>query len=86
MANPDTFSVSLQYYANFRDQAGKSGETLQVSPGTNILQLYEIIQKKYALSLKFSNLRAAANDSFVSSAYTLMPNDDIVFIPPVGGG
>ena len=86
MTNSSRLSISLQYYANLREQTGKSSEQTEVLQGTTILQLYEQLQQKYNLAQKASQLRAAANDSFVAWSYQLEEGDDIVFIPPVGGG
>jgi sulfur-carrier protein len=80
------FQISLQYFASLREKTGKSHEALEVAQGTKVRELYQKLKNQYNLNLEAKQLRAAVNDNFVNWEHQLQSGDDIVFIPPVGGG
>lgn len=86
MSAVNKIPITIQYYASLRERVGKSSEHMEISLGTNLQQLYDDLQLKYGLVHKISKFRVAANDRFVEWSYLVQAGDDIVFIPPVGGG
>lgn len=78
-------SVDVDYYASFRDLAGKKRESLDTHSQTP-KDLYEELSKKYSFELSSKHVKIAVNDEFVELDYLLSAGDKIVFIPPVAGG
>lgn len=77
--------IQIQYYASFREQASKSVEVIEIEEAT-VGELYQIIKSKYNFDLSGSDVKYAINDSFVEADAKLNDKDQLVFIPPVGGG
>ncbi len=77
--------VNVQYFAMLKESVGKSEELVEINP-MPILDFYDHLNAKYQFKLNEKDIRFAVNDHFVDSDYLLKENDDIVFIPPVGGG
>jgi molybdopterin-guanine dinucleotide biosynthesis protein A len=78
-------SLRVQYYALFREQAGRSEEVLETTAGTPA-DLYRELQLRHPFKLAPEQLKVAINDEFASWDAALMPGDTVVFIPPVAGG
>jgi molybdopterin synthase sulfur carrier subunit len=77
--------VTLQYYAQLREQAGSSGEQLTTSAAT-LRELYDELQVRHGFSLSADALKVAVNAQFSDWGRTVGEGDTIVFIPPVAGG
>jgi sulfur-carrier protein len=77
--------VNIQYFAMLKERRGCSNEEISVEE-VDIQSLYKELDEKYNFKLTEKDLKFAVNDNFVSSEYVLKNGDDIVFIPPVGGG
>lgn len=78
-------TIHIQYYAALREQAGRSGETVQTSADTPAA-LYAELRGAHGLRLERDILRVAVNDAFGSWDQPLQDDDRVVFIPPVAGG
>lgn len=81
----DPMTITVRYYAVFREQAGRSGETLQVEPG-DAATLYADLTARHGFGLPLSLVRVAVNRTFCPMDTRLSPGDEVVFIPPVAGG
>ncbi|AIF48614.1 MoaD/ThiS family protein [Dyella japonica] len=77
--------VNLQYYAQLREQAGKSGEQI-VTTASSLRDLYEELRAAHGFSLAADALKVAVNTQFSAWDRPLRDGDTIVFIPPVAGG
>jgi molybdopterin converting factor subunit 1 len=77
--------IHIKYFAAFRDQAGRDGETLETDAG-NPAALYRELQLRHGLELGADRLKVAVNDEFAAWDRSLEDGDRIVFIPPVAGG
>jgi molybdopterin-guanine dinucleotide biosynthesis protein A len=77
--------LRIQYYALFREQAGRSEETLETHARTPA-QLYRELQARYPFQLDPSQLKVAVNADFRDWNAPLAAGDTVVFIPPVAGG
>lgn len=80
-----TIPLHLQYFALFREQAGKSQESLDL-PVTTAQELYAYLQAHYGFSLDAKLLKVSINENFAPLEQSLSPGDRVVFIPPVAGG
>jgi len=78
-------TVTLQYFAVLREQAGCSQEQVETAAATPA-ELYEQARERHGFTLPRSMLRVAVNDEFREWTWQLQANDRVVFIPPVAGG
>ena len=84
-ANSATIALKVQYYALFREQAGRSEEQLDTTAATPA-QLYRELQARHPFQLHQHQLKVAVNASFSDWHAPLRSGDTVVFIPPVAGG
>ena len=78
-------NINLQYFAIFREKAGRPSESIQTladTPG----DLYHELAERYGFSLSAKHIRVAVNDEFSQMDASLNNGDTIAFIPPVSGG
>jgi len=78
-------ALKVQYYALFREQAGRSEEMLDTIAATP-LELYRELQTRHHFQLTQQQLKVAVNSSFSDWHTALKSGDTVVFIPPVAGG
>jgi len=77
--------LHIQYFALFREQAGKREEQLE-TVATSPAMLYAELQQRYGFKLSMNQLKVAVNNEFAEWHVSLKANDRIAFIPPVAGG
>ena len=77
--------LKVQYYALFREQAGRSEETIETTSATPAA-LYRELQNRYPFKLAPEQLKVAVNTDFRDWDAKLTDGDVVVFIPPVAGG
>jgi len=77
--------IKVQYYAIFREQAGRSDESVVTGAHTP-RDLYNELKSRYPFSLAPEMLRVAVNAEFGEWGQRLADGDSVVFIPPVAGG
>ncbi len=78
-------TVTLQYYAQLREQAGAGGEQVTTAAGS-LRDLYGELAARHGFSLAADALKVAVNARFSDWSRPLAEGDTIVFIPPVAGG
>jgi molybdopterin-guanine dinucleotide biosynthesis protein A len=78
-------ALKVQYFALFREQAGRSEELLDTT-ATTPEQLYRELQTRHHFNLSQQQLKVAVNASFSDWQTPLESGDTVVFIPPVAGG
>lgn len=78
-------NLQLQYFAIFREQAGKRSETLDTQANTPA-ELYTELQQRYGFKLVPTQLKVAVNNEFCDWQCALKSGDAVAFIPPVAGG
>jgi molybdopterin synthase sulfur carrier subunit len=78
-------SVTVEYFAQLREQAGKSRETFS-SSADSLAALYAELRQRYGFRLDAAQLKVAVNAQFCDWQQPLAEGDVIVFIPPVAGG
>lgn len=80
-----SLSLRVQYYALFREQAGRSEETVETHAATPA-ELYSELQARHPFKLAREQLKVAVNSDFSDWNAKLANGDTVVFIPPVAGG
>ncbi|PNS09483.1 MoaD/ThiS family protein [Solilutibacter silvestris] len=78
-------TVQLQYYAQLREQAGRSSETVSTA-AADLRALYRELRERHGFSLDSDALKVAVNNEFSTWDRALHEGDTVVFIPPVAGG
>lgn len=78
-------TLRIQYFALFREQAGRSEELLESTAETPAM-LYRELQARHPFRLQKEQLRVAVNTEFCDWQARLNSGDTVVFIPPVAGG
>jgi molybdenum cofactor guanylyltransferase len=88
MKQPDSrrsIKLKVQYYALFREQAGRSEEMFDTF-ATTPAELYRELQHRHPFQLTQQQLKVAVNADFQDWNAPLANGDTVVFIPPVAGG
>ncbi|RUT26343.1 molybdopterin synthase sulfur carrier subunit [Asaia sp. W19] len=78
-------SVTLEYFALLRDEAGCQSETLRTE-APDLAALYDALAHSRGFTLPRARLRVAVNARFAPWDQPVSEGDHIVFIPPVSGG
>ncbi|MGC3982029.1 MAG: NTP transferase domain-containing protein [Steroidobacteraceae bacterium] len=78
-------TLQLQYFAIFREQAGKRSESWSTQ-ATTPAEIYAELQQRYGFKLNREQLKVAVNNEFCEWQQPLKSGDSIAFIPPVAGG
>lgn len=77
-------TVRVEYFAIFREHAGRTREELATKAAT-VGGLYSELSARYGFPA-VGNVKVAINDEFRNWDSPLAHGDFIVFIPPVAGG
>jgi len=77
--------INLQYFAQFRDLRGCSGETVITRAGT-AQELFEELGFATSIPVGAKWLRVAINDAFASWDDAIENGDVVVFMTPMAGG
>lgn len=83
--NAGLITLKVQYFALFREQAGKRDELIETVATTPAL-LYSELKQRYGFKLEMKQLKVAINNEFSDWQASLNSNDHVAFIPPVAGG
>ena len=78
-------NFKIEYYAQLRDEAACSRETV-VSTAETPAELFAELNMRHNFSLEQGQVKVAINDSFADWGCKLTDNDLIVFMPPMAGG
>jgi molybdopterin converting factor subunit 1 len=79
--------VHVRYFAALRERVGKDADELELPAGANVGQAREALVGRYpALATALATCAAAVNRAYVSAQTALGEGDELVFIPPLGGG
>jgi molybdopterin converting factor subunit 1 len=81
--------ISIKYFANLKEVAGKESEELTASDGMNLedlcLQL-EKSQSQIVEMIRQKNVMVAINQEMATMDSTIKDGDEIAFLPPFSGG
>ena len=79
--------IRLRYFASFREIVGQSEEMLTVEDGASVADVRALLLVRYPrLHSVMERSACAVNHGYVHVDETLHEGDEVVFIPPVGGG
>jgi molybdopterin converting factor subunit 1 len=77
--------VTAQYFAVFREQAGRNLETLTTSAAT-AEELYTEVSARHGFADSVTRCKVAINDELAAWTAPLAEGDVVLFFPPVAGG
>lgn len=79
--------VHVRYFAALREKIGKDADELTVPAGATVSQARATLTERYPqLAPTLAGCAAAVNRAYASPETTLAEGDELVFIPPLGGG
>ena len=79
--------IHLRYFASFREIVGQNEEMVIVDDGVSVADVRALLLIRYPrLQPVMERSACAVNHGYVSGDSTLHEGDEVVFIPPVGGG
>ena len=79
--------VRIRYFAGLREATKIEGETLDLPDGATATDVRALLGERYpALARLLPPCAVAVNRAYVAADAPLHNGDELVFIPPVGGG
>lgn len=79
--------IRIRYFASFREMTGKSEERLEVPEEASVAEARALLLGRYPrLQGIMERSLCAVNRSYVAPETQLHKGDELVFIPPMGGG
>ena len=79
--------IRLRYFASFREIIGQNEAMLTVDEGASVTDVRALLLARYPrLQPIMERSACAVNHSYVPKDTALHDGDEVVFIPPVGGG
>jgi molybdopterin synthase sulfur carrier subunit len=80
-------NIHLRYFASLREATGREAETLDVAAESDVAAIRVLLAVRYPSAAPIlARCAAALNRAYVATDMTLHDGDELVFIPPVGGG
>ncbi len=80
-------NIRIRYFASFREIVGQNEEILALPEGANVADVRALLLTRYPrLQPIMERSACAVNHSYVPKDTALHDGDEVVFIPPVGGG
>ena len=79
--------VRVRYFAALREKVGKDAEDLSIPAGATVSQARAALIERYPqLASMLAGCAAAVNRAYALAETALAEGDELVFIPPLGGG
>ena len=79
--------IHIRYFASVREIIGQSEEMLDVPEGSNVAAVRaELLARYPGLQAIIARCISAVNRKYVDAETALHDGDELVFIPPMGGG
>ncbi|HTK07849.1 MAG TPA: molybdopterin converting factor subunit 1 [Ktedonobacteraceae bacterium] len=79
--------IKIRYFASLREITGRGEELLDVPDGATVAMVRELLSTRYStLQPILSRCIYAVNRAYVQAETPLNAQDEVVFIPPMGGG
>lgn len=79
--------VQVRYFASLREAVGREDERLELPAAATVADARAALAARYpALARLLPTCAAAVNRAYVAADAPLAEGDELVFIPPVGGG
>jgi molybdopterin converting factor small subunit len=73
--------VTVRYFAVLREQKKRDVEEVDVEPGTTVAELYASLFPGERVPVAY-----ARNQAYARAAELVEDGDEVVFLPPLGGG
>lgn len=79
--------IRIRYFASLREIVGQSEEHLMIQEGERVSDIRARLTTRYPrLESILARSVCAVNHSYVPAETVLHDGDELVFIPPMGGG
>lgn len=79
--------IRVRYFAALRELVGRDDETLEVSADADVAAARVLLMERLpGVADILPRCVAAVNRAYVSAETPLSEGDELVFIPPLGGG
>jgi molybdopterin converting factor subunit 1 len=79
--------IHIRYFAALREGAGRDAEPLELPEGADVATARALLADRYPpISALLPRCATAVNRAYVPLDTALHAGDELVFIPPVGGG
>jgi molybdopterin synthase sulfur carrier subunit len=79
--------ITIRYFASLRESVGRTEEVLSVPEALHVSEVRVLLGTRYpALQSILPRCACAVNHRYVSADTALQDDDEVVFIPPTGGG
>lgn len=79
--------IRIRYFASLREIVGQGEEIIEMPPGATVVEVRtQLLLLHPQLQQIVERCIYAVNRSYVPATTTLNENDEMVFIPPMGGG
>jgi sulfur-carrier protein len=79
--------VRFRYFAALRERIGRQDEEMELPAGATVEQARELLAERYpAVANVLPRCAAALNRTYVATDAPLAEGDELVFVPPLGGG
>jgi molybdopterin synthase sulfur carrier subunit len=80
-------NIRIRYFASLREIVGQNEETLTLHDGATVTDVRALLLTRYPrLQPIMERSLCAVNRSYVPGETILRDGDELVFIPPMGGG
>ena len=78
-------TITVRYFAMFREHAGLSGETLQLDVAT-AMDVFEQTKSRHGSIEPAGHCKVAINDEMADWGADVSDGDTVLLFPPVAGG
>jgi molybdopterin converting factor subunit 1 len=78
-------TITVRYFAGFREQAGLDEETVSLSAGT-AREVFESLRHRHGSTEPPGHCKVAINDEMADWSSTVEDGDIVFLFPPVAGG
>ena len=80
-------NIRMRYFASLREVTSKQEEGLEVPEGASVADVRALLLARYPqLENALARAVCAVNHQYVTADTSIRDGDEVVFIPPVGGG
>lgn len=78
-------TITIRYFASFREHAGVSEETLQLDVDT-AMDVFDATRARHGSTEPTGHCKVAINEEMVDWATQVSDGDAVLLFPPVAGG
>ena len=78
-------TITVRYFAIFREHAGVAAETLSLDAST-AMEVFEQTQERHGSNEPVGHCKVAINDAMADWSSAISDGDTVLLFPPVAGG